>query len=459
MTKTTGGGGRPPIVPVPHPPSGGVSVPVPPEGKLLQASDLVLVGSFRVPPGSKGVPAQSASYGGTALCYWPAHGTLVMCGHDHHQWITEFDIPTPIVAATVADLPRANEVQPYTDILQDKLYSVDGGTGNGVKVGGITLRSADESIVVNVWTYYDNAVPPQMKTHFRVGKWDWSQLTPDDVAGPFQVGTGFTASIEGSQADHDKRVGGFVSGYQCVIPDAWQPAFDGMGKLTGHGGGVSILTRTSSGPSCSAYDILPDGVTDPVPATMLMGYPSDSSNQSSAFHHPTLGDWGIDGSGLGLYNGTEVFRGMAWPDDTASVLFVGWRGTSFCYGPGVSDPALHMVALEPPQYDSSGDPVHSCYDPTNDTKGTHGYPNEACIYAYDANDLLAVKQGTKTPWDVVPYATWRLDYPFEQNFPHGVKDTPYMTMGAAWDRNRRWLFVSGYRQDGDCPVIHVFQVA
>src|SRR4030095_1685328 len=234
----TGGGSLPDETPSPPLPS-----------RLLQAADLTLVGSFRVPPGSKGVPAQSASFGGHALCYWPAHGTLMMCGHDHHQWITEFDIPTPILASTVAELPRANEVQPYTDILQDKLYSVDGGTGNGVKVGGITLRSADESIVVNVWTYYDNQQPPQMKTHFRVAKWAWSRLTPDDVAGPFQVGDGFRAMIDGSDAEHDKRVGGFVSGYQCVIPDAWQPSFDGLTRLTGQGGGLSILTRTSSGPS------------------------------------------------------------------------------------------------------------------------------------------------------------------------------------------------------------------
>ena len=30
------------------------------------------------------------------------------------------------------------------------------------------------------------------------------------------------------------------------------------------------------------------------------------------------------------------------------------------------------------------------------------------MWAYDANDLLAVKQGTKQPWDVQPYAKWTL---------------------------------------------------
>jgi hypothetical protein len=32
----------------------------------------------------------------------------------------------------------------------------------------------------------------------------------------------------------------------------------------------------------------------------------------------------------------------------------------------------------------------------------------AFVWAYDLNDLAAVKAGQKRPWDVVPYATWEL---------------------------------------------------
>src|SRR4030095_13820979 len=166
--------------------TGGGSLPdetIPPSAKLLQSGDLTFVGSFRVPASAGG--EDTPSFGGTALAYWPAHDSLIMVGHDHHQRVTEFSIPDPVVADAVADLPRATQLQPYIDILQGKLYTVDGGTGNGVKIGGITHKSDDESIVVSTWTYYDNAQPPQMKTHFRVGKWDWSSLTPDDVQGPF----------------------------------------------------------------------------------------------------------------------------------------------------------------------------------------------------------------------------------------------------------------------------------
>ena len=364
-----------------------------------------------------------------------------------------------MLAATVADLPRAVELQPYTDLLQGKLKTIDGDTANGVKIGGLSPRFPDESLVVTAWSYYDAGPLKQTLTHFQVRNWDFASLTPDDVWGPFQVGQGFTGMVEATPEVHALRIGGFVSGYQCVLPSEWQAAFGGHTRLTGQGGGISILSRTSSGPSCTSYDITPDGVVDPVPGSLLMGYPSDSSNPGSDFDHPTLGIWGVGGSGLGLYDGTQTFRGMVVPDGTASVLFIGWRGSEFCYGPGVADESLHFVPLEPPQYDSSGNRVHACYDPTNNSKGTHGYPYEPCIYAYDLQEMQAVKAGTKMPWSVIPYATWALPVPFVSRFPNSVTGPCYQLMGAAWDPARRWLFVTGYRQDGDAPLVHVFAVA
>jgi len=48
---------------------------------------------------------------------------------------------------------------------------------------------------------------------------------------------------------------------------------------------------------------------------------------------------------------------------------------------------------------------------------------------------------------------------FDCNSILGASLPVYQIQVAAWDQTRRWLFVSGYRQDGDAPLIHVFAVA
>ena len=49
------------------------------------------------------------------------------------------------------------------------------------------------------------------------------------------------------------------------------------------------------------------------------------------------------------------------------------QGTgTFCYGEGAT-----------------------CNDPTDSSKGNHAYPYQYQVWAYDANDLAAVKAGSK----------------------------------------------------------------
>jgi hypothetical protein len=68
------------------------------------------------------------------------------------------------------------------------------------------------------------------------------------------------------------------------------------------------------------------------------------------------------------------------------------------------------------------------------------------VWAYDANALLAVKQGQKQPWEVKPYATWPLTLPF---------GSPTIG-GAAYDAITGTIYVSQQMALTD-PVIHVFQ--
>ena len=72
------------------------------------------------------------------------------------------------------------------------------------------------------------------------------------------------------------------------------------------------------------------------------------------------------------------------------------------------------------------------------------------VWAYDANDLAAVKRGEKRPWDVKPYLAWSLSLPFA--------DARAYILGAAYDPVRNRIFLTQAFGDGDRPLVHVYAV-
>jgi hypothetical protein len=359
----------------------------------------------------------------------------LLVGHDWYQQVGEMNIPAPSKGAKVTDLPRAAVKQPLTDVLQGKLTTVDGTTANGVKVGGLIVLP--NSLVVSAWDYYDAGTYKQTKSHFVTGQ-NFGSLGA--VTGPFQVGIGFQNFL----STDTTRIGGFVSGYMSTIPSAWQSVLGGT-HLTGQGGMISILGRTSSGPSATVFTPSELGVPNS-PTSLVMGYPTGGAGQMS-LDHPTLGRWGVNG---GLYNGTQGFRGMVFPEGYRTILFFGWGADKFCYGAGTADPAL----------DGTPNPQGGiwCYDPANLSKGTHGYPQRSIVWAYDANDFVAAKYGLKSAWEVAPYATWTFTLPFQSQIVNGVDVGSRQIIGAAYDPAGRRLFLSAAKADGMSPVIHVFRV-
>src|SRR3989344_4049218 len=67
------------------------------------------------------------------------------------------------------------------------------------------------------------------------------------------------------------------------------------------------------------------------------------------------------------YNRAGAVVGLAFPERSRSVLFIGNHGTTanWCYGTGAE-----------------------CNDPCMSQRGEHAYPYQHQIWAYDANDLL-----------------------------------------------------------------------
>jgi len=396
-------------------------------GKLLQQSDLEYLGAFRVPQGDHGSPQYSGfNYGGTALTYHAANRSLFLVGHAWYQLTAEISIPAAVQSASIEALNTAAVLQPFADVTEGNRANIGPGGAavdtSGVPLGGLLVWGG--TLVGTAYGFYDAAKVVEL-SHFTSGL-DLSAA--GDFQGMYRVGE--------PPATPNPA---FVDGYMTGIPPEWRSAFGGP-ALTGNCC-LSIIGRTSLGPAASVFDPALLGAADPVPVTPVLGYPIE---------HPTLGTYGDQRPDV-LYNGSMAIHGIVFPAGSRTVLFFGRRGTSvFCYGEGVSDPALHNTYCDPAYPE-----VLCCYDPVEPAKGGHAYPYVYLVLAYDALDLLSVKAGERQMWDVVPYGAWELSLPFATD---GAD-----LLGAAYDPASRTLYVTqgGADRPGCCgflPLVHAYHV-
>jgi hypothetical protein len=257
---------------------------------------------------------------------------------------------------------------------------------SGDRIGGMLVTG--NRLIVSAFGFYDNT--NTRVSHFATST-DFS--VTGEVVGPVQVGT---------------AGGGVVGGYMAPLPAEWQNTFGGT-ALTGQCC-LSINTRTSSGPAASVFNPNNVGSVTPVPATQVVGYPVERTPGNSIFVN------------------SDTVRGLAVPNGRRSALFIGRHGTgAVCYGDG-----------------------SECNDPADQYKGYHAYPYVYYVWAYDLQELAAVKNGSKQAWDVKPYAMWPLNLPFA--------DAAHMIEGAAFDPATSRLFISAGNADSTRPVIHVLTI-
>lgn len=396
-------------------------------GKRLQKSDLEYLGAFRVPQEDYGSPQYSGfNFGGTALTYNPHNNSLILVGHNWYQLTAEISIPNIVNSTNLTNLKTARVLQSFADTTEGNRQNIgEGGASvdtSGVPIGGYLVWG--ETLIGTAYGYYDAGNVVKL-SHFVSGL-DFS--THGDFDGMYRVGT--TPAVANPA---------FIDGYMATIPEEWQGQFGGP-ALTGNCC-LSIISRTSLGPSAAVFDPADLGVMEPVPAKPVVGYP---------IAHPTLGTYGDQRRDV-LYNGSMAIHGMVFPNGSSSVLFFGRRGTGdFCYGEGKSDPALHKTHCDPDYPE-----VLCCYDPVNSSKGGHSYPYVYLVLAYDAKDLILVKTGNKKMWDIIPYGVWELSFPFANDNAD--------ILGAAYDPNTQRIYISQDGGDtpgccGHLPLIHVYHV-
>jgi hypothetical protein len=358
----------------------------------VQLSDLVYQGAFRVPWGGQ-PDATTFAYGGTALAYNPANNSLFMV--NLVQKDGEISIPPLVNSNNINNLTYTTILQSLIDPLEGRINAINPTDPNSKKIGGQLVYN--NKLYVSAYSYYDGA-GTQSSSHFAR---PINLSTTGQVTGPIRVGNQYP---------------GFVSGYMTQIPSEWQSLFGGP-ALTGNCC-LAIVSAQSSGPAASVFNPSNVGVLNPVPATPVVGYPSS---------HP-LADWGTTNP---YFNGTTQVTGIVFPSGTRSVLFFGRHGVgTFCYGSGAE-----------------------CNDPADSSKGTHAYPYKYQIWAYDANDLVAVKNGTKQQWELRPYDVWNFNLPFENTNDY------HQIGGAAYDRSTGRIYVAqGCKDSGCSPIIHVLKV-
>ncbi len=367
---------------------------------LLTAQNLTYLGGFRVPKERSG--GDSFDYGGGPIAYNPARDSLFVGSGGLR--VAEITIPQVINSSNPDALPLAMYLQPFADPTEGHWRDIDPSMiFGGLLVSGNRLYGSGS-------IYYD-ANNNQRVSHFSRSV----QLDQTSFSGWSQV--------------WNAGKSGLVSGPMAMVPPEWQARLGGP-AVTGQCC-IPIVSRTSSGPAAFSFDPSQIGAAT-VSASPLLYYPGGNE---------TLGPWA--GSNP-TYGATTIMGGVALIGGTRTALYFGSNGLgAHCYGDGTSN-----------QSQAGPNNTEPCYDPTSADKGSHAYPYRYQIWAYDLNDLAAVKAGTKLPWEVTPYGVWQLNLPTPE---------PKMRIGGVgYDPQRQIIYVSQLRADqagyAYRPVIHAFRV-
>ncbi len=372
---------------------------------LVQFADLSYVGAFRLPRAAAN--GDDFSLGGKPFAFNPANSTLYVGSKSGR--IAEVAIPQLVNTTNINGMVFGSYVQGFADPVEGNIWQV---APEGAFIEGLLVQ--DSAIYGAAAIYYD-ANNNQRVSHYMRS----TSLT--------------TPSFSGMKTVWQSDRTGFVSGFMSAVPPEWQDKLGGR-AITGQCC-TPIAWKTSWGPSAFAFDPADIGSTSPVAATPLLYY----SNE-----HPTLGQWSATGT---AYGATTRVNGVAIIAGTRTVLFFGSTGHGPpCYGNGTNIQSLHGTA--------SPDGTLWCYDPASTDKGSHAFPYRYQIWAYDLNELAAVKEGRKRPWEVMPYGVWPFDLPVAE--PHA------RIGGIAYDAGRQLLYISQMFADTDTfagrALVHALRI-
>jgi hypothetical protein len=263
----------------------------------------------------------------------------------------------------------------------------------------------------------------------------------------------------------------YVGGYMCHVPPEWQAALGGD-AIAGFIGN-SINTSTSVGPAAFVFNKSVIASSNTVAVQPLcyyrMGLVGDPTNRRlSNLDFPPISQAERATIADGLWNDTARIEGCMIPNGTRSLLFWGWIGYGpYDYGTAAGGTGPAEGEGYPPARRAAGlSPDRPIYDVIDvGSPGERAYPYRYQVWAYDLNDLAAVRAETIQPWEARPYATWTFSLPFEgtsstiynKSNPDPNPDGHYL-QGACYDKATKRAYVLQIRGPNGRSAVHAFTI-
>ncbi len=420
-------------------------------GNLLQPSDFVYQGAFRLPGDS--TPPVTFAYGGNGMTFNPDSGSLFIMGHDRQPYgqlqnggqLAEVSIPAPVISRDVESLPTASFVQGFHEVAAGYFTDLEEIPRTAIQY--INHPSTGPLIHLAWGQHMQFDVVPSLA-------WFSPVLSSPQFKGTWYLGT-----------QNPYR----VTGYMMEIPAEWAEAHASGGRI-----GVGRARdggQGGMGPALFAYRPWQSGGSAPPSGTHITektlllyenAYNTDQFERSmNGYQHP------------------DEWEGGAWittASGKSGILFAGTKsnGAKFWYGyrnsAGTSLPCVDpesigqfRVCVKSDGTDCPASDLGNCSHTSERGWWSSGF--QAQIILYNPADIAAVASGSMNSWEPQPYTTISIEDVLYNN-PAGI-DIDSMGEGvqrrfkigsAAFDRSNGRLYILELFADGAKPVVHVWRV-
>jgi hypothetical protein len=397
-------------------PPGDTQVPSLSPGSLIQPSDLIYLGAFRLPGDA---PDEVGwMWSGEALAYYPDGdpggsddgfpGSLFGTGHNWNQYVSEVSIPAPIVSLgkNPEELNTAATLQTFQDIR--------GGTIDWpleqARVGLEYLPSQGEQDSGKLYFCW----APHLDEGATNPSHGWAELdlSNPQPAGPWRIGE-YTNYV--------------TTDYMFAIPQEWSDAYvPGMRLATGRyrdGGQASFgPSLFAIGPWNEGNPPQPGATLDAIPLLLYGNVYEEGSPAMDGYAH------------------SDHWSGGAWltAGGESAIVFAGTKGLGETWY-GCPDGTVW--------------PENPPYPPECEGRGWWSSQFAAQIIFYDPADLAAVATGAMESGEPQPYAVLEIE---------DVLYNPDFILlnhlgAAAFDRERGLLYVLEPLADEERPIVHVWR--